>query len=149
MLLSDERIELEQNTQNIREYTPVHIACMNGKIEIVKKFMKYGITISVLDQRKSQIQNSITDSDLLSNPNTRQLTIDEIEPFCLNVFARKQAQSELQSQSQSQTETHTELYYICNTSESDALSLVLLRFFFFYFRYPQMKSSSIELSSRK
>ena len=55
---------------------------MNGHVEVVKSIVRIsGVGISVMDKRSDAEENGI-----------RELTMEEIEPFCLNVYNRKKAQ---------------------------------------------------------
>ena len=83
----DDLVELNQhnddndddNDLRQQQHTPIHIACMNGHNEIVKIFIKHGITISIMDKRSSS-----TNKDSI-----RELTVDQVDKFCDQVHEQK------------------------------------------------------------
>ena len=86
------------------QLTPIHVACLNGHISVVKTIVKVsGIGISVMDKRTNN-GDGINDE-----PQIRELDFDEIEPFCMNVYNKNKKQQTNKTNKNKKSNKHDEL----------------------------------------
>lgn len=70
LLYKCNNLELTSNEDEYNQNTPIHISCINKHTEIVKIFIKYGITISIMDPKTNII---------------KELELDQVDTFCAKI----------------------------------------------------------------